>query len=287
MLVRAPAKINLFLRVLAREDSGYHQIETLFTAVNFYDEIQFQLTTGEISLRVVGSDLGPIRENLVYRAATLFFSRMGASKGVDIILQKKIPTESGLGGGSSDAGATLRTLNFMLGKPFSSSVLMNMAIQLGADVPFFSSGLGAALAWGRGERLMPIGFHSHVVLALTSIPVGTAGAYDGLVLSRRTTESGVVPREITSLEQLATFSSNHFEENVFERYPELEDLRQSIERVGSPVARLSGSGGTVFGLFRTADEAHAATNELSRYWPDIQFVVAETLDSQPEPNVLT
>ena len=135
--VAAPAKINCFLRILAKEESGYHQIETLYNAVDFCDEIELHRTERGVSVEVVGPSVGPDEENLAYRAAEALLESGGMTPGVHISLTKNIPVEAGLGGGSSDAGATLRALNVLLGEPFSADALLQIAGRLGADVPFF------------------------------------------------------------------------------------------------------------------------------------------------------
>ena len=286
MLIKAPAKINSLLRVLTKETGGYHQIETLLSAVNFYDEIELTPNDSNISLQVFGAELGPTEDNLVYKAAKMFFARSDLDGGVDIELSKRIPTKAGLGGGSSDAGATMRALNLMFGVPFSSKELIEMATQLGSDVPFFASGLGTALAWGRGERLIPTEFQSHVVLALTSIPIETAKAYEALCISRKTNSGPTVPKKINCLAKPNLWSSNHFEPKIFRRFPELGQLHKAILATGASAARLSGSGGTLFGLFPNQSRARRACDDLAKSWPHVQFRVVKTLNTQPDPSVL-
>jgi len=286
MLIKAPAKINSLLRVLIKESSGYHQIETVLSAVNFYDEIQLTPNDSELSLEVYGAELGPAEDNLVYKAAKMFFARSDLDGGVDIKLSKRIPAKAGLGGGSSDAGATMRALNLMFGVPFSSKELIEMATQLGSDVPFFASGLGTALAWGRGERLIPTKFQSHVVLALTSIPIETAKAYEALRIPRKTNSGPTMPKKINCLEKPNLWSSNHFEPEIFRQFPDLEQLHKAILATGALAARLSGSGGTLFGLFPNQIRARRACDYLAESWPHVQFRVVKTLNNQPNPSVL-
>ncbi|MCH7889958.1 MAG: 4-(cytidine 5'-diphospho)-2-C-methyl-D-erythritol kinase, partial [Gemmatimonadetes bacterium] len=116
--VAAPAKVNLFLRILAKEESGYHQIETLYSAVDFCDEIVVHGTDQGVTVEVVGPSVGPDEENLAYRAAGALLDAGGITTGIHVHLTKNIPVGAGLGGGSSDAGATLRALNMLLGEPF-------------------------------------------------------------------------------------------------------------------------------------------------------------------------
>ena len=154
--VPAHAKVNLFLRILARESSGFHQVETAFALLELADELVLRRTGGAgggISLDVQGAaDLGPADENLAVRAARMLLDATGNRFGVAITLIKRIPVRAGLGGGSSDAAATLHAVNALAGNAVPRQELMHFATRLGADVAFFASGAPLALAWGRGER---------------------------------------------------------------------------------------------------------------------------------------
>ena len=283
--VRAPAKINLFLRILAREETGYHQIETLFAAVGLYDEVHLERTAGDLSVEVVGPALGPEEDNLAYRAARALIEHVDSKAGVRIRLTKHIPAGAGLGGGSSDAGATLRALNVLLGGPLPNAGLLELAGDLGSDVPFFALGAGAALAWGRGERLLrvPALEDTHVVLALPPVSVSTAVAYREL--------PPVVPRSSSVLDfnafgrspGLAEHAVNDFEPFVFGRYPELKEIRDAIAEQGASVARLTGSGAAVYGLFPDRPAAESARASLAVGGKHVRFMVVEVLGSQPEP----
>jgi len=283
--VAAPAKVNLFLRILAKEESGYHQLETLYTAVDLCDEIMLHHTERGVSVEVVGPSVGPDEENLAYRAADALLEAVGFTTGVHVHLTKNIPVGAGLGGGSSDAGATLRALNTLVGKPFSASALLQIAGRLGADVPFFASGAGAALAWGRGERLVPISIPPRlsVLLALPSLHISTGEAYADLSVPERVTPVTLALDVLCRPEILAELAVNDFEASVFECHPELGKLREALHEAGALTARLSGSGAALFGLFNDRAAADQAQASLATGWSDVRFVVTETLASQPEP----
>jgi len=287
--VAAPAKVNFFLRILAKEESGYHQIETLYSAVDFCDEIELHRTERGVSIEVVGPSVGPSvgsdEENLAYRAAHALLDAAGVTTGVHVSLTKNIPVGAGLGGGSSDAGATLRALNTLLGEPFSASALLQIAGRLGADVPFFTSGVGGALAWGRGERLLPIPAAPvlPILLALPSLHISTAEAYEYLSVPGRVGPASLALDKLGRPETLAALAVNDFEASVFDRHPELGRLREALHEAGALTARLSGSGAALFGLFRDREAAGRARNSLSGSWGDVRFVVTETMTSQPEP----
>ena len=287
--VAAPAKVNFFLRVLAKEESGYHQIETLYSAVDFCDEIVLHRTERGVSIEVVGPSVGPSvgpdEENLAYRAAHALLDAAGVTTGVHVCLTKNIPVGAGLGGGSSDAGATLRALNTLLEEPFSASALLQIAGRLGADVPFFASGAGGALAWGRGERLLPIPGAPvlPVLLALPSLRISTAEAYEHLSVPERIKPASLALETLGRPDTLAALAVNDFEASVFDRHPELGKLREALHEAGALTARLSGSGAALFGLFDDREAAGRARASLSGSWADVRFVVTETMTSQPEP----
>ncbi len=283
--VAAPAKINFFLRILAKEESGYHQLETLYCAVDLCDEIEIDRTERGVSVEVVGPSVGPDEENLAYRAADAFLQAAGFTAGVHVRLTKNIPIGAGLGGGSSDAGATLRALNTLLGEPFSASALLQIAGRLGADVPFFACGAGAALAWGRGERLLPIpgAPRLSVLLALPSVQIATGEAYERLSFAESIVPSTLALDALCQTETLVELAANDFEATVFEHHPELGELREALQEAGALTARLSGSGAALFGLFDDRAAADHAQASLSTSWTEVRFVVTETLSSQPEP----
>jgi 4-diphosphocytidyl-2-C-methyl-D-erythritol kinase len=184
--ILAPAKVNLGLRILAREVSGFHQLETVFLGLEFGDVLTLALGGEGISLTVENPPPGPIEENLVYRAARVFLDRSGFDTGVEIRLTKRIPVQGGLGGGSSDAAATLKGLSSLLPGRLHEPDLWNIAGELGSDVPFFLSPSPLALAWGRGERLLPLSPlpERPVLVAVPQLAVSTPEAFQALAGER-------------------------------------------------------------------------------------------------------
>src|SRR5881296_437433 len=179
--IAAHAKINLFLRILARESSGFHQIETAFALLELADELHVRRTDSGVTLEVNGPDLGPADENLAVRAARAVLDTTGHRFGVAIELTKRIPVRAGLGGGSSDAAAALHAVNALAGGLVPRHELLHFAARLGADVAFFAGGAPAALAWGRGERLFrltpPPAAPALVAVPPPSLAVATPDAY--------------------------------------------------------------------------------------------------------------
>jgi len=275
--VVAQAKVNLFLRVLAREASGYHQLETLFCRLVLGDEVRLRLTQRERSLDCVGiamppGGLGPMEKNLAWRAADAFLQATGWSTGFAIEIEKRIPVGGGLGGGSADAGAVFRLLNALAPTPLASHQLLRLAGALGADVPFLTQDTSSlALAWGRGDRIMPLAPLPSRACLLFAFPngVSTADAYRWL------TEEPAAPAGpfLHRVDQLARWSDvelmayNEFERVVLPRHPEIrrvvEGLRHPDVRDALPVTLMSGSGATVFALPVPAEDREGWTTEVA------------------------
>jgi 4-diphosphocytidyl-2-C-methyl-D-erythritol kinase len=257
--LRAQAKVNLFLRVLAREEDGYHSIETMFTRLDLADEVTVRVVPGARTLDCAGpmlpaAGLGAVEDNLVWRAATLYARETGWPSGFAIELVKHIPAGAGLGGGSADAAAVLRVLDHLAPHPLGSRV-MELAGLLGADVPFLASGYPTALAWGRGDRLLglPALPRRRAELVLSTTPVPTANAYRWLDELRgggggRSHPRALDPAQLTDWSALRALAQNDFEEAVFPRFPELARARTALLDRGAELVLLSGSGGTVFGI---------------------------------------
>lgn len=259
MQVAAQAKINLRLRILAREASGFHQIETLFLRLELADDVRIRLTSGERSLDVTGADpvaLGPVEQNLAWRAAESYFAASESRGGFAIELTKRIPIGGGLGGGSADAAAVLRALDAMADHPLGEAYLVQLASTLGSDVPFLASGHAYALAWGRGERMLaltppPV---RGALLILPSFGVDTAEAYKwldepGVSRSRDGGVHSMVLQldELSDWDRIAPLVENHFELVVRDRHPEIENCLGALRSLGL-LACMSGSGSTCVGL---------------------------------------
>lgn len=251
----AQAKVNLGLRVLGREPNGYHQLETLFARIDLADDLVITRTAHGCTLDCTGADVGPVERNLAYRAALAYLEASGWATGLAIELTKRIPAGGGLGGGSADAGAVLRLLNAMAPTPLPPDTLASIALGLGADVPFLATSAPLALAWGRGERLLPVPSlpAREVLLALPPFGVETKAAF-GWLAAERAGARGEPPVPITA-DQVTTWSGvsawsrNDLEGPVEARHPTLASLRDAMIGAGAELTRMSGSGSTVFGVF--------------------------------------
>ena len=284
MRILARAKLNLHLAILAREDAGWHQIETLFCRLELADELDIRTGDAGVRLALDGPDLGPASDNLALRAAHAFLGRAGVAGGADIHLVKRIPAGAGLGGGSSDAAATLLALNQLHGEPLDGEELLEIGAELGSDVPFFVADTALALAWGRGERLLPLDAlpRAQVLLAIPPFQVSTPDAY------RRFDDSAhgqvgpapapaPAPRlhragDYQTWSSCALGAGNVFEDVLFPDYPLLGHLKAALREAGAFLALMTGSGSAVFGLFPNAGALRAAHDTLRAAFGDVGFI---------------
>jgi len=292
--VQAPAKVNLWLRVLGRRPDGFHDLDTLFQAVDLCDEVMVS-RRGEagVGLRVEGADVGPARENLAYRAALAFRDAAGpgaGSGGVEIRLRKRIPAGAGLGGGSSDAAAVLRCMNALWGDPLAQPVLVEVGASLGSDVAFFLGVSALARGRGRGERLDPLPPlpEADLVLVLPPAHVATGPAYGALARYRAVHGAGggdVPPDATPSWRALADWAVNDFERVVPAAHPPVAASLAALRSSGARPALLSGSGGACFGVFADCDGAAQAAARIAGAlgWP---AVAVRTLAVFPTPQLL-
>ncbi len=273
LALRAPAKINLYLKILGRRSDGYHELDTLMQKVTLYDELELSLVDEPgIHLSCLGADLPEDEGNIVFRAARLFLEQTGKTDGVRILLRKRIPLAAGLGGGSSDAAAVLTGLNQLTGAGCTTEELAAMGLRLGADVPFFVHEHPAAWAGGIGEQLEPAEplRGCTVLLVNPGIAVSTKWAYEtfsqtaGRIaltaagkkfnLSNFSNESGLPLRRRTFL---PSDLLNDLERVTAEKHSVIDGLKTRLVAAGAAGAMMSGSGSTVFGLFVAGTEAQA------------------------------
>jgi 4-diphosphocytidyl-2-C-methyl-D-erythritol kinase len=266
--VMAHAKVNLFLRILARESSGFHQIETAFSLLELADELVVQRTNDGVTLRVEGADLGPVDDNLAVRAARLILDATGNRFGVGITLTKRIPVRAGLGGGSSDAAAALHTVNALAGNAVPRQELIHFATRLGADVAFFASGAPLALAWGRGERQFRIAAppSQPALIAVPPIQVATPDAYKWWDEQNPSPPSrGPVTLDAEALGSwgsIGRLGGNDFEATVFGKHPELRALYERMAQTAPLWVRMCGSGSAIAAVYKKEGDRDDAMQRL-------------------------
>jgi 4-diphosphocytidyl-2-C-methyl-D-erythritol kinase len=292
--VPAPAKINLWLHVGARQPSGFHDLDTLFCALELADTVMVQSAhpgTGILldadfadPLRAL-PDLGSDAANLAVRAATAFLERAGLPADLRVGLVKRIPAGGGLGGGSSDAAAVLRALARLHPGAVPPVALLQIASTLGSDVPFFATGRPAARGLGRGVDLLPVSTPPArpVLLAFPALTIPTADAYRWLAEAR---DSGTVARPTSraplqlpdplSWHDIQEHARNDFERVVFDRCPALGALRGLMVEHGARLALLAGSGSTVFGVFEDDETAARAADAVRGHDRSVQTLVTRT-----------
>jgi 4-diphosphocytidyl-2-C-methyl-D-erythritol kinase len=267
---QAHAKLNLLLRILARDSSGYHQIETVFQLLDLADDVAVARTAQGVTLEVRGGghDLGPADDNLAVRAAHLVLDATGKKFGVAISLVKQIPVRAGLGGGSTDAAAVLHAVNALAGHAVPRHELQQLGLRLGADVPFFASGAATALAWGRGERLFRLAAPpaAPALVAVPKVSVSTPDAYRWW--DEMHPEPATRGPVVLDAEALATWGSigrlggNDFEVPVFSRHPSLRAVFEQLAATGPLWVRLCGSGAAVAAVYRSARDRDDAALTL-------------------------
>jgi 4-diphosphocytidyl-2-C-methyl-D-erythritol kinase len=279
-----PAKINLGLHVVGRRSDGFHEIVTIFQAIDLCDLLDGE-DADDLSLAVSDRSIPADESNLVLRAARLLCARVDRARrrGARLTLHKAIPAGAGLGGGSSDAAGTLLLLNELWSLEMGAFELAPLAAELGSDVPFFLSG-GTALGTGRGDTIEPLPpiEERPVVLGTPALPLPTPDVY-GALRAPLTGDSPdvTVPRLFVKFAEGNDFAlaKNDLEAAAFGMMTELAAFRDALLRSGAEVALLSGSGSTVFGLFRAGTEVTSATAALRGRFPDWTLRASRTVAS--------
>jgi len=251
--VEAFAKVNLSLKVLGRRPDGFHELRTVFQTIGLSDTLEFAFTPGRTTQIELEDELG-IEDNLVTRAAKLFFEARRVRGRLRMKLTKRIPMGGGLGGGSADAAAVLLALPALTGRTTELATLMGLGAGLGSDVPFFLVG-GAALGIGRGEELFPLPEPKPQKMLVLAPPIHVSTPEAYRALGRPALTSGPELPKLNTFQSFvwqafrASDAENDFEDAVFKLHPELKRWQRKLERSGAQIARLSGSGAALFGVF--------------------------------------
>jgi 4-diphosphocytidyl-2-C-methyl-D-erythritol kinase len=273
--IRAPAKINLRLRVVGKRADGYHLLDMIMVPVSLYDEIEIRKIrpagkrrSGDeaIRIRCGHPEVPQGKDNIVYRAAQLIFNSCRYTQPISISIKKRIPVGAGLGGGSTDAAATLVGLNRLFNLHLSVTALEKMAVSLGADVPFFIRARPAR-ARGIGERLKPVRDMARFwsVIIYPGFPVSTGWVYRNL--GQKLTKPIVntsIASSLKSIDELARRLDNDLEGVTLERYPKISGLKRKLLQEGALGSLMSGSGSAVFGIFPSKRAAARAFRRLRK-----------------------
>ncbi len=270
--IRAPAKLNLRLKITGRRRDGYHELSSIMVPISLFDLLELRTVPRGIVLQCEGLPVPPDETNIIYRAAQAFLARTGIQNGVTVKLVKKIPVAAGMGGGSSDAAATLLALGRIWPQALTPSEMHRIALDLGADVPFFLE-CKPALASGIGEILEPLAEWPPYwyVVVNPRLEVSTAWVYSQLKLAL--TRSG--REDIYELLKGRHFGISRILENdleavTAERFPIIATIKGHLMDAGAEGALMTGSGPTVFGVFLAREAAERATQHLiSRHVGDV------------------
>ena len=266
VLVRAPAKVNLFLEVLHLRPDRYHELATLMTAVSLYDTLLFgDDPSGTVRLQCDRPDLSAGPDNLICRAAELLRRRLGRNLGAVIRLWKRIPMAAGLGGGSSDAAAALAGLNALWRLGLDPSALAELGAELGSDVPFFFA-TPAAWCTGRGEKVEAVPLDRPLDFVLVSPPVGlsTAEVFRNVAVPPEPASGAAVRRaaETGDAVELGGCLHNRLQAPAERLCPLVGELRERLTALGPAGSLMTGSGSTVFALCRSPEEALSVARGL-------------------------
>ena len=278
LTVRAPAKVNLHLAVKDRRPDGFHDLESVFLALDFGDTLHFEPLAGKNALEIAGMSL-PVEKNIIFKAVSLFRDRTGFDQGLRISVEKRIPLGSGMGGGPSDAASTLLALNKLAEGAvpvLSRDALLEMAASLGSDVPFFVSGARAAWVTGRGEVIKPVEPppRCFIVLVNPGFPSETAAAFRLLDDYRSSNSSFLIPHSSFSLTgNPETWPFRNDFLPVFEDHEKTvyTEILSQLRELGAGFVGLSGAGSTCFGVFTGKAQAAKAAEALLKWWNFVQF----------------
>ena len=261
IVVKSPAKINIGLNVINKRDDGFHNIETIFYPLNLFDEIEI-IQSKKFTFKSNDSNLNKDKSNLIIRAKKLLEEKLNIQLSVEIYLNKNIPIGAGLGGGSSNAAATMIALTKLFNLQIDTKHLFRLALQLGSDVPFFLNPV-TSFAESRGEVLVPINLKlkKYLVIVNPGIHISTKWAF-GLITLIQPKISLQVPIRKSTVEigELISIASNDFEKIVFNHFPEIREIKDKMLEFNAVFSMMTGTGSTVWGIFD--DEEAANKTEL-------------------------
>lgn len=277
----AYAKVNLFLDVRFKRSDGYHELETLFERVGLSDRLTVERTTGSaLEFSCSSAEVPRDASNLVVRAAELYRQRSGWREGIRIILEKAIPAGAGLGGGSSNAAATLLALQGLSDSALPPQGLLDCAKRLGADVPFFLADSPWAIGRGRGDEIAPLNLSAQLwhLLVTPDFPIPTTAVYGGLRLTPQRPDVTLLLRALdgNEIRRVRDLLFNALEPTVEALYPAIRGVKAALRGAGAVCPCVSGSGSTVFALCDSRGEAERLLETVRRAGPSWRVCVAST-----------
>lgn len=274
---KAPAKINLSLDVLHKRDDGYHEMEMVMTSIDLADRLTLTLLEEDRILIESNNGFLPLDErNIAYRSAMLLKKQFNIHQGVHIFIEKHIPIAAGLGGGSSDAAATLRGLNRLWDLGLNLDELAELGAQIGSDVPFCIYG-GSAYAYGRGEKIKPLEDvpQCWVVLVKPRRGISSWTVFEGLDVEKLThpdTKSILEAIDGMDYSLMANHLGNALENVSMHKQPKIEQIKQKMLQFGADTALMSGTGPTIYGLCQKYSRAQRVFNGLKGFCNEVYLV---------------
>lgn len=274
LVLQAPAKLNLFLKILGKRSDGFHEIETLMQTLDLHDTLRFlSSSSGKVSLQIdhvspwqAAREVLPTdQRNLIVRAALLLKERTNCQAGVEILLRKRIPSQAGLGGGSSDAATTLLALNKLWKLELSPSELILMAAELGSDIPFFITRQSMAIGYGRGEQLQAVsGKPISYVLVKPDSGLSTAEVYSNCTVSLFPHSSKELLNALhgPNLSRVKYHLHNSLQEPAEQLNEDVQTVLSVMQQQDFLATMMSGSGTACFGICRNRREANSVANRL-------------------------
>ena len=265
--LKAPAKVNLFLEILGKRDDGFHEIETIMQEIDLADSLQFEETQEGVTLECNDKNIPANQDNLVCKAANLILEECGIKKGVLINLEKNIPVGAGLGGGSSDAATTLKALNSLWKVGLNNEELMEFAAKLGSDIPFFINGK-TALCRGRGELITPVEVRNRMdyIILFPRVHISTETIYKNLKIDltkkRKDVSFFLDALKYSEVASISKLLFNRLEEIIFATYPDLLQVKSTLESFGFCGLSISGSGSAFFGLCNDRHQAEVIKSKI-------------------------
>ena len=265
--LKAPAKVNLFLEILGKRDDGFHEIETIMQEIDLADSLQFEETQEGVTLECNDKNIPANQDNLVCKAANLILEECGIKKGVLINLEKNIPVGAGLGGGSSDAATTLKALNSLWKVGLNNEELMEFAAKLGSDIPFFINGK-TALCRGRGELITPVEVRNRMdyIILFPRVHISTETIYKNLKIDltkkRKDVSFFLDALKYSEAASISKLLFNRLEEIIFATYPDLLQVKSTLESFDFCGLSISGSGSAFFGLCNDRHQAEVIKSKI-------------------------
>lgn len=257
IVVKSPAKINIGLNIINKRDDGFHNLETIFYPLNLYDEISYTRSS-IFSFDSNDEDLNKDITNLIVKTKEALEKLLEKKLGVEIFLKKNIPIGAGLGGGSSNAASTLLALIKLFNLDISNNLILDLALNLGSDVPYFLNPV-PSFAESRGEILIPINIKidHHLLIVNPGIHISTKWAF-GLIKPNHPKESlkKLINTSELRMKDLVNFTRNDFEEIVFNHFPEIKQIKETMLHLGANHSMMTGTGSTVWGMFDNAETAY-------------------------------